>query len=274
MKRMKILKSIPLLLLTVLLLLGTPTGAFAASTTELTPSVQAAFDLTVATAEGSARVKLNSLYNDLSTLKLQYDQREEQIRILHYNNEQALIVVRQQIKSIDLEAVTRLEASVKSYKQRYQPLFDQYSALNKRISIAKNLKDKTLNTVMRAQGDAMKVLVQLARQEISNKQNQLNAAKKTRTQKMAEARKTLSGIESPQITIKSNKSVITSLNKRVSADWTDFKAAIRKQNLTLTTQSLSSLVSGYRQIATHKQKIIELEQKISTIISNTKRQIS
>ncbi|WP_313640530.1 hypothetical protein [Paenibacillus sp.] len=271
---MKILKSVPLLLLTVLLLLSTSTGAFAASTTELTPSIQAAFDLTAATAESSARVKLTTLYNDLSTLKLQYDHREEQIRILHYNNEQALIVVRQQIKGIDLEAVTRLETTVKSCKQRYQPLFDQYSALTKRISIAKGFKDKTLNAVLRAQGDAMKILVQLARQEISDKQNQLNAAKKTRTQKIAEARKTLSGIESPQITIKSNKSVITSLNKRISADWSDFKAAIRKQNLTLTTQSLSSLVSGYRQIATHKQKVIELEQKVSIVIANTKKQIS
>jgi hypothetical protein len=271
---MKVFKSMPLLLLTVLLLLSTSSGAFAASITELTPSIKAAFDLTSATADGPARVKLTSLYNDLSTLKLQYDQREEQIRILHYNNEQSLVVVRQQIKGIDLEAVTRLEASVKSCKQRYQPLFDQYSALNKRISIAKSLKNKTLNTVLRAQGDAMKILVQLARQEISDKQNQLSAAKKTRTQKIAEARKTLSGIESPQITIKSNKSVITSLNKRASADWTDFKSAIRKQNLTLTTQSLSSLVSGYRQIATHKQKIIELEQKVSLVIANTKKQIS
>jgi hypothetical protein len=246
----------------------------AASATELTPSIQAAFDLTAATADKPTRVKLTSLYNDLSTLKQQYDQREEQIRNLHYNNEQSLVKVRQQIKGIDLEAVTRLEASVKSCKQRYQPLFNQYSALNKRISIAKTLKDKNLNTVLRAQSNAMKILVQLARQEISNKQNQLNAAKKIRTQKTAQARKTLSGIESPQITIKSNKRAISSLNKRVSADWTDFKAAIRKQNLTLTTHSLVSLVSGYRQIATYKQKIIELEQKISLVIANTKKQIS
>ncbi|MNO35186.1 hypothetical protein D3C76_252340 [compost metagenome] len=271
---MKILKVLPLLLLATLLLLSTSSEAVAASTTELTPSIKAAFDLTAATAEGPARVKLHSLYNDLSTLKLQYDQREKQIRILHYNNEQSLVVVRQQIKSIDLEAVTRLEASVKSCKQRYQPLFDQYSALNKRISIAKALKDKTLNTVLRAQSNAMKILVQLARQEISNKQNQLNAAKKTRTQKIAQARTTLSGIESPQISIKSNKRVISSLNKRVSADWTDFKAAIRKRNVTLTTQSLVSLGYGYRQIATCKQKIIELEQKISLVIANTQKQIS
>ncbi|MEK4139716.1 MULTISPECIES: hypothetical protein [unclassified Paenibacillus] len=270
---MNALKSFPLLLLVILLSLSTSTRAFAAATTELTPSIQAAFDLTAATAEAPARMKMTNLYNELSTLKMQYNNREEQIRTLHYNNEQTLIAVRKQIKEIDLEAVAQLEVTVKSCKQHYQPLFDQYNALNKRIKIAKGLKNKTLNTVLQAQGDAMKVLVQLARKEISEKQNQLNAAKQTRTRKIIYARKTLSGIDSPQVSIKSNKSVVTSLNKRISADWSDFKAAIRKQNLTLTTQSLSSLVSGYRQIATHKQKIIELEQKISVVIANTRKQI-
>lgn len=267
------LKSITLTLLSVLLMLIPSIQVFASSTTQLTPSIKAAFDLTAATASNEARLKLNNLYNDLSSLKLQYDKREEQIRTLHYNNEQLLIVVRQQIKEIDSREVNRLEVEVNSAKQRYQPLFDQYSALNKRISIAKGLKDKTLNAVLGAQGEAMKVLVQLARQEIRDKQELLKIAKAARTKKTAAARKTLSGIESPQTTIKSNKSTITSLNKRLTADWSDFKSSIRKQNPVLTTQSLSSLVSVHRQIATHKQKIIELEQKISVVITNTQKQI-
>lgn len=267
------LKAITLMVLPFLLVLISANQAFAASTTELTPSIKAAFDLTAAVADGEARAKLNNLYNDLSGLKLQYDKREEQIRTLHYNNEQALIIIRQQIKEIDVGTVTRLEEEVNGAKKRYQPLFDQYSALSKRISIAKGLKDKTLNAILGAQGDAMKVLVQLARQEIRDKQELLKAAKVTRTKKIADARKTLAGIESPQTSIKSNKSTVTSLNKRLSADWSDFKAAIRKQNPVLTTQSLSSLVSGYRQIASNKQKIIELEQKVSVVITNTKKQI-
>lgn len=254
------LKVVTLLLLSLLLLPLSSTQVFATTTTELTPSIKAAFDLTAATADGATRVKLNNLYADLSTLKLEFDNREEKIRTLHYNNEQALIVVRKQIKEIDLEAVNRLQATVDSTKKRYQPLFDQYSALNKRISIAKGLKDKTLNTVLKAQGDAMKVVVQIAREEIRDKQALLKVAKETRTKKIAEARKTLSGIESPQTAIKSNKSTVTSLNKRLLRTGVILKA-INKKNPLLTTQSISSLVSGYRQIAINKQKIIELEQK-------------
>lgn len=91
---------------------------------------------------------------------------------------------------------------------------------------------------------------------------------------MAAARKTLAGIESPQASIKSQKSVAASLNKRISADFSDFKSAIRKQNQALTAQSLSSLVSGYRQMAASKLKIIELEQKIAGVIADAAKQIA
>ncbi|ULO07295.1 hypothetical protein H1230_30990 [Paenibacillus sp. 19GGS1-52] len=267
-------KTITMVLLSILLMLISSVGVLASSSSiELTPSIKAAFDLTAASAESSVRVKLNGLYSDLSMLKVQYDSREEQIRMLHYNNEQALIVVRQHIKEIDSSKVNGLEATVSTTKQRYQPLFDQYSALSRRITIAKSLKDKTLNAVLSAQGDAMKILVQLAREDIRGKQAQLKVAKDARTKKITAARKTLSGIESPQTSIKSQKSIVTSLNKRLSADWSDFKAAIRKQSPTLTSQSLSSLLSGYRQISASKQKIIELEQRVTVIISTTSKQI-
>ncbi|MNF06173.1 hypothetical protein D3C80_2060680 [compost metagenome] len=90
---------------------------------------------------------------------------------------------------------------------------------------------------------------------------------------MTAARNTLSGIESPQASIKSQKSAVAALNKRITADFSSFKAAIRKQNPALAGQSLSSLVSGYKQIAVSKQKIIELEQKVAAVIAATFKQI-
>ncbi|ASA25262.1 hypothetical protein [Paenibacillus donghaensis] len=265
------LKPLTLLLSLLLALISLPETS-AASAVELTPAVQAAFDLTAATAVPTVRARLNEAYAELAALKGQYDDREEQIRKLHYSNQQELIVVRKQIKGIDLAKVSRLETVYATAKQKYQPLFDQYSALNRRIRLVKGLKDKTLNAVLRSQADAMKLLVQLAREDISGKLSQLKAAKDARSKKVTAVRQTLAGMESPQISIKSHKSTVTALNKRVSADWSDFKAAIRKQNTVLTSQSLSSLVSGYRQIAASKQKIIELEQKVAGVISSAKKQ--
>jgi hypothetical protein len=261
-----------LMLLALLIALTALSGSASASATAITSSVQAAFDLTAAASDSASRARLKSQYSDLTILSAEYDSRELRIRALHDQNAQALIVVREAIKNIDQASVTRLTATVTSTKERYQPLFDQYSALNKRIALLKGLKDKTLNSVLSAQSDAMKILVQMARQDIRDKEALLKAAKDTRTQKIAAARKTLAGIESPQISIKSQKSAASALNKRLTADWSDFKAATRKQNSALTGQSLSSMVSGYRQIAASKLKIIELEQKIAGIIAATLKQ--
>ncbi|MFF2019617.1 hypothetical protein [Paenibacillus sp. NPDC058177] len=268
------LKAIITLVVSLLLLPLLPATAFGAPAIEFTPSVKTAFDLTTAKAEGSARTKMNSLYSELSVLKLQDDNRESHIRSLHYNNEQSLAAIRQQIKEIDLTTVSRLEGEAAKLKQRYQPLFDQYSALNNRIALAKKLKDKDLNAVLKTQADVMKIAVQIARQDIRTKETQLRAAKDARTKKTAAVRKTLSGIDNPQLTIKAQKSVVSALNKRLTADWSDFKAAIRKQNASLTSQSLSSMASQYRQLADAKQKIIESEQKVAAVIATAKTQLA
>lgn len=267
------LTSVTLAMLIVLVAVLSPSGRASAATAVLTPGIQSALEMTAATADTSTRSRLTGQYSDLSVLIAQYDSREEQIRKLHDNNTQALIAVRSRIKEIDQQAVTLLTQSVSSTKQRYQPLFDQYIALNRRISLLKGLKDKTLNTVLRTQADAMKIVVQLARQEIRDKEAQLKAAKESRSKKVAAAKKTLAGIESPQEMIKSQKSVAASLNKRILADFSDFKSAIRKQNPLPASQALSSLVTGYRQINAVKQKIIEHEQKIANVIADTSKQI-
>ena len=250
-----------------------PAHTFAASIVHLTPSIKASFDTTAGAADASTKSRLTNLYAELAMLQIQHDNREERIRVLHYKNEQMLILVRQQIKEIDAGVVSPLEAQLKSVKERYQPLFDQYSSLLRRISIARNLKDKNLNAVLKAQGDAMKVLVQLARQDIRDKEARLKAAKETRSLKIASARKTINSIESSQTGIKAEKNVVTALNKRLTADWSSFKSAIRKPNPAIASQSLSSLVSIFRQIASSQQKIEEMEQRIAGVIEKTKAQI-
>lgn len=264
--------AVPLLMLSLLLALVPPAGTAAASATVITSSVEASFGLTAAAADSAGRDRLKGLFSELSLLSAQYDSRETEIRALHDRNTEALKVAKEAVKNIDQAAITRLSTAVTSAKTRYQPLFDQYSALNKRISLLKGLKDKTLNAVLRAQSEAMKLLVQAARQEIRDKEALLKAAKEARTRKVAAVRKTLAGIDTLQSRIKSQKSAAAALNKRLTADWSGFKAAIRKQNSSLTGQSLASAVSGYRQIAACKLKIIEHEQSIAGVIAAALKQ--
>ncbi|WP_340020925.1 hypothetical protein MHI24_18110 [Paenibacillus sp. FSL K6-1096] len=264
--------AVPLLVLSLLLVLVPLAGQAAASATVITSSVEASFGLTAATADSAGRAKLNGLFSELKLLSGQYDRREAEIRSLHDQNTAALKTAKEAVKNIDLAAITRQSAAVTSAKARYQPLFDQYSALNKRISLLKGLKDKTLNSVLRAQSEAMKLLVQAARQDIRDKEALLKATKATRTRKVAAVRKTLAGMDSLQSRIKSQRSAAAALNKRLTADWSDFKAAIRKKNSSLAGQSLSSAVSGYRQIAACKLKIIEHEQAVAGVIAAALKQ--
>lgn len=272
---MKWLKNAVILSLS-LSLLGSllPATAFGTPLTELTPALKTSFDLMAAGSEGSTRNKLNSLYIELSVLKKQDDNREANLRSLHESNERNLEKVRREMKELNLTAVQKLEEETKEMKQRYQPLFDQYTALNNRIALAKKLKDKDLNAVLRTQADVMKITVQSARQAIREKELQLRTARDTRAKKTAAVRKTLEGIRTPQTSIKSQKSVISALNKRLTADWSDFKAAIRKQNGALASQSLASIVSQYRQLAETKQKLIELEQKVAGVLTAAANQLS
>lgn len=124
-------------LLSLLIALATLAGSASASPTVITASIQASFDLTAAAADSTIRVRLKSQYSELTLLSAQYDSREIQIRALHDQNAESLIVVREAIKNIDQASVARLTAAVSSAKERYQPLFDQYSALNKRISCSR-----------------------------------------------------------------------------------------------------------------------------------------
>lgn len=250
-----------------------PAQAYAASIVQLTPSVKASFDRTAAVADAAMKERLTNRYTELAMLQTQYDHREEILRTMHSDNEQALIVVRRQINEINSVEVSRLEAETKSLKARHQPLFDQYSALNRRISIVKKLKDKNLNKILQTQGEAMKIMVQLAREDIRGKEAQWKNAKDVRSKKMAAARKTLAAIDSSQSSIRTEKSVATALNKRLSADWSSFKASIRKPNPGLAAQSLVSLNAVFRQIAASKQKIVSLEQKIAGVIEKTEAQI-
>lgn len=271
MNRFKPAALLPFTLLLYALL--TPYGSAGASPTLLTASVGDSLEATAAAADTSAKSALRSRYRELTALSAEYDSREQQIRTLHESNAQALIAVRKDISAIDQAKVARLTAELASLKQRRQPLFDQYSALNKRISLLKGLKDKTLNAVLKAQAEAMKLLVQAAREEIRGKEAELKGAKETRSRKIAAARKTLAGIESPQASIATKKSVASALNKRLAADYSDFKAAVRKQNAALANQSLASLLSGYKQVAAGKLSIVELEQKIADVIALTAKQV-
>lgn len=250
-----------------------PAMAQAASIVVVTPAIRSAFDETAASAAKDQAARLKTLFGELAVLEAEYESREKTIRDWSTRNAKALAEVNTLIKEIDTAEVARLESRTKALKAKCKPLFDQYTELNKRIATAKKLKSKTVLAVLQVQGDGMKTMVQLARAEIRREEDALKAAKDARSRKVKAARAKLAAIDGHKADLKAAKSSASASGKRLSADWSSFKSAVRKQNPELTRQSLAAVTGGLRQTAVYKQKIIVLEQRISAVIAGTKSSI-
>jgi hypothetical protein len=266
-------RRIAVLLLAMLIGITAPTALLAASM-EFTASIKAAWDKTVAKADNTLKAKLNVLYTDFTSLKVQEQNTGEEIDTIHYANEQAELALRKQIKLIDAEKLKQLENQVKAARDRYKPLFEMYSSLNQQITAARALKNKSLNAILRSQADSMKIAVQLARQDIKAKVDALKAAKALASQKMKKQREILAGADPLEIEIKAQKSAISSTKKRAFSSWTAFTQAVKKLEASAAYGSFSSVVSYNRQVTYQKQNIQTLEKRISDIISNAKKQLA
>lgn len=252
---------------------GLAPAATHAAAIELTAPVKADFDKTVAAAGVSDAAKLKQAYPSLQALLAEDLQLEGQIKALHYGNEEALGSVRKAIRDIDAAKLDKLGKEVAQLKAKYEPLFDDYTALNKQIAVAKKLGSKTLNAALKLQADAMKVATQLAHETIRAKEATLKAAKAAAAAKIKAARTTLGETDAIKTQIKALKSAASLPRKSQSPVWTDFKYAIKKQDARSAGNALSTLVGLGKQVSEKQRQTLDAEKKIAAVIAKTKAQI-
>lgn len=245
-----------------------------ASHLEFTDSIHSAWSKTAEQAQGTAHQQLISKYEQLQASQKEISDLEDKAAAKHYENEGHAAVVRKNISGIQGEKIRSLEDQVKSVKSRHQPLFDTYSTLSRQVTAANRLKDKSLYKVLRRQADAMKIVVGLARQEIKDKEELLKSAKSQRTDISAKVRSTLADIDPIKSKIKAEKSAASSLDKQVSTEWKNFKAAIRKSEVDRTADTLSRLCTLSSEIVKHKQSIYNFELRIEGVIKKASSQLS
>jgi len=241
-----------------------------AAAIELTSSLKASLDKTAVAADTKTGAALRELYAELGS-QLQADKdAAANIKALQYRNEEAAILLRKQIRDIDAARVGRLAAEVQQAKTRYKPLFDGYTALNKQVALAKSLKNKTLSSVLGIQAQAMKLSVQLAREDIKKKDAAHKAAKTAASAKIKAARDSLAAIDPLKVQIKALRSGLSSTRSGLSPVWANFKYALKKNDAGSARQALASLVAGVKTIVSQQNKIYALEKRISDVISATK----
>lgn len=266
-------KSVSLVVILLIVALCLPFAGTAGAVVSISATTKKALDKTIASADSELKNKLNKQYSDFLQLQEQEKSGDARNKTIHYKNEDALAAVRKQMYEIDSAKIEHLEKHAEQTSDRYQPLFDMYKSLNRQISIAKSLGSKELASALTKQAQTMKVPLQLAREDIKLKKDALSAAKKERTNKIAQIRDTLSDIEPIEKKIKAERGAESIYKKNVTTEWSSFTRIVKKNDAKATSGSLAALISLSSQIVIQKQKMYDLEKKIGEIISKAKSQI-
>ncbi len=244
-----------------------------AATMQWSASQQAAVDRATA-SDSTTRNQLATLYSSFTSLQSQLQQTEQSISALHYQNEETQSALTKQIKVIDADKIAKLEQTVKQAKDKYKPLMSMYTGLNQQITAANKLKNKQLSSALKAEAETMKIAVQIAKADIKNKEQALTAAKTQKTAAQKKLRAALGGADPLRTRIKAEKSTATILNKNVSPMWKSVTQSVKSGDARKIRADLNVLVNQLRQIQTQKQKVLSLENQISGILQNVKKQLA
>jgi hypothetical protein len=245
----------------------------AAASIEITPAVKASLDKTIAAADRNKAAQITRLYNDFIALNDQNVINEGQIKYLHDANEQSLLLLNKQMKKIDADKINRLDAQVKQARDRYKPLLESYTSVNKQINLARVIGNKTLISFLTSKADVLRPATQLARDDINRKEANLADAKKSSAKTVSIIRSTLDEIDPIKVKIKSENSSSSASKKALSSVWKTFTKSVNKANPSGTANALSGTISLYRELVERKQKIINLENKVNDLIAKAREQI-
>ncbi|RKN60782.1 hypothetical protein [Paenibacillus ginsengarvi] len=270
--RIRALRFLTASLASLWLCVNLATGAMAAGY-ELTATAKKSFDTMTAAAGAGMQTRLNKQYKEWLELQQHIRDREEGTSTLRRSNDEALKAVREKIKRIDEEKLAPLKQAVDGAKERYKPLLDSYTAVNKQIAAAKPLQSKELNTMLRLQADSLKFPVQLAKQDIKAKDAAYRTAKEKTAAKQKKVRETLEAIEALRDTSQAEKASASAVKKTIDADWKTFSSLLKQNDANASSERLAAMMTQLEQHARHKMNMYNAEKKIEAIIEKANGQL-
>lgn len=261
------MKKFLVLLVTACLLFNVPPVSILGASPEFTDSIKDQLTLAVEMEGATRRNAVIRSYNSLSAVQKELKSWDSKNTSARNNNDARLSTVKKQITNLDATKIALLEQKLSTVKQKYQPLFDSTTLLNKQVGSAKKLKDKTLTKLLQAQADTLKTAGTLARQEIRTREAELKEAKAAKKQKSAEIRKILGEIDTWKAKIKTEKSSISAANKSAATEWSNFKAALKKKDIDRIAGALTRLDTLFAQGLRARKNINSYEVKITAVLA-------
>ncbi|WP_080833351.1 hypothetical protein [Cohnella massiliensis] len=245
-----------------------------AATVQFTAAAQAKWDKLLAVTEKTEAAKLQAAYNGFLSLQKQTDSWDARINALHYSNDEAVKVVKSQIKQINASQLGKLEAQLKQAETKHDPLLSRYSSLNKQISAANAMKSKELKKLLQTQANLLKPLVQLAREDIKAKRDALKSLKDSTGKKAKQIRAVLAEIDPVKVRIQAEKKAIGAPKSSVSTVMKSLNAAVKTGSAKDARSALAGLNSLQQQIVNRKEKIYGYEEQIANVIARAKLRLA
>lgn len=266
--RLRPFLSVPLLLLLLLVL---PAAPAAASSIEISPSAQAAFEKTAAKASPEAAKRMNDRRRQYAAQLQELEAARKQAQDAHAAAAKLATAVRQAATAIDDEAIRVQQARIAKAKSVYEPLYAGYTALGQR---SRSAGSKEMAKALRLQADLMKSGVQLARQAVRLQEDQLKELRRARSAKIAVVRKTLADLEPLNDTLRVRKASARIPEAALRDAIKDFSAAARKGDAALVERALGSMLGSGSQLLAQWRAIVELERQYSGIAEQARRQLA
>lgn len=241
---------------------------------ELGVTAQKAWNNVLNKADRQTKASLQRGYENVGSLEGQGKAWEQKTKALHTSNMAELKRLQASIRQTDEKKISSLTHSLKRAQARYEPLFALYTAVNKQLDAARATKNKEWTAVVRAQADTLKPAVQLAREEIRLKKNELAEARKRKNTEIKRLRSMLSGADSVKRQIQTAKKQVSLTKERYSNALKQFKQSLKQTQPSRVLSSLNQLVSATEKWTSTKQHVYTLEQKVSNHYTKVNQELA
>ncbi|ANE45287.1 hypothetical protein SY83_01895 [Paenibacillus swuensis] len=268
-------KTIGLTLL-ILALLGNPlySSVANAAAMDLPESTAANLNKLMNAGEAVNAEKLKSAHAEYSMFRQQEIELGRLIAHHHKTNEEALILLRKQIRQIDAMKLAAMQAELTDTKERSKPLYALSESLYKQLKQAKLTKNKALVSQLEDNILRIKPAILLTRQDVKNKETFLKEAKASAYKKIKDLRAMADETTVTYAQLKMDKSVVSSTLKLFSPQMKYLGKTAKAGDSAAALHALRTLTDYVRIVVEKQQRMYTLEQKIGTIISNAQVQLS
>ncbi|MDF2935890.1 MAG: hypothetical protein K0Q90_1263 [Paenibacillaceae bacterium] len=259
-------KRLVTLLMAITLVLSLPLQASAASSAKLSTTAKASIEKLAAQSNAPLQKKLTEQSSSIQELEIQDGQLNQEIENLHRANEDKRLAINTRIKQLNAEKLAALKSAAAEARERYSPLFALQTSLNKQLTAARKLKNKTLIGALETQLSVVKTSALLARGDIRLKDEAYAKVKESTVKATNSARTVLKDVSLEQAKISSEKKASAETGKQIAAESKSLTAAIKSKDATETLRSVTTLATLSGQIINQKTRIISSEKRIASIL--------